>query len=160
LCVHGSLLPVSQSEIGRSFSHISINRFFEPEEREHAAFIVSSTGDANCIRIGVQESVSARGIRMIWTERVAKMLGRSPKCRASLSLFARRFEGAPKRQIRASKVRGRSLKFVSLVQDTDCALRIRLCGVQPAQLNSYAGPANQKLRQPVSPAELRGRFHD
>ena len=108
--------------------------------------IVLSPGDAPSIRIGVTELVSAPGVRMIRTKRIPKVFGRGPKCCASLILFALPFEGAPKRQIRASKVPGRSLRFVAIAQNAYRARGIRLCGLQTAQLKSYAGPANQKLR--------------
>src|SRR5262249_25615871 len=111
--------------------------------------IASAPGDANSFRIGVTALVSAPGIRVIRTKRIPKVFGRDPKCRASLVLFAPRFEGAAERQIRASKVPGRSLRFVSIAQNAYRARGIRLCGLQTAQLKSYAGPINQKLRQPV-----------
>src|SRR5262249_20617418 len=107
--------------------------------------IASSPGDANSIRIGVTELVSAPGIRMIRTNRIPKGFGRGPQSCASLSLFALPFEGAPKRQIRASEIPGRSLRFVAIVQNAYRARGIRLCGLQATELKSYVGPANQKL---------------
>ena len=104
--------------------------------------IALSPGDANAIRIGVSELVGAPGIRMIRTKRIPKVFGGSPKCRASLSLFALRFEDAPKGQIRASKVPGRSLRFVAIAQNAYRARGIRLCGLETAELKSYTGPAN------------------
>src|SRR5689334_1512708 len=117
-------------------------------------------GDANSIGTGATELGSVPGIRMIRTKRIPKVRGRGPKGRAGLTFPAPRLEDAPERQIGPSKIPGRRLAFVAIAQNAYRARRIPFCDLRAAQLKSNAGPANQKLRQPVSAAESGGIFRD